>query len=264
MPTAYLLVSHGSRDPRPEIAMHQLARLVKKRVQSKLIDKSLQLHREGMGVAAATKTICDVCIGTAFLELSSQPLQEQIRLFAQSVVNGGCRRVKILPLFLLPGVHVMEDIPREVTQAQQTLGGEIEVDLQPYLGSNPGMRWLIAQQMVGMQVDVWILLAHGSRRRGALQQIEAIATDMGIINAYWAVAPSLEERVRELAVRGHRDIGILPYFLFPGGITDAIAQSMEGLKLQFPGVNLHLAQTLAVNADLADLIGNVILDEAHT
>jgi sirohydrochlorin cobaltochelatase len=40
MPSAYLLVSHGSRDPRQEIAMQQLAKLVKNKLESNL-QKSL-------------------------------------------------------------------------------------------------------------------------------------------------------------------------------------------------------------------------------
>ena len=262
MLTAYLLVSHGSRDPRPEIAMQKLVGLVKKKLQNKFIDKSLQLVMEGMGVTSAT--ICDVCMGAASLEFSPQPLHEQIRLFAKHAILQGCGRLKILPLFLLPGVHVMEDIPREITQAQQALGGEIKLDLQPYLGSEPDMRWLVAKKMVFSKMDAWILLTHGSRRPGSLQQIEELADDLGAVSAYWAVAPSLEERVQELVGKGCKKIGILPYFFFPGGITDAIAQSIEELKLQFPKLNLQLAQPLAASTDLADLIGDVIVNEAHT
>ncbi|WP_088241208.1 sirohydrochlorin chelatase [Calothrix rhizosoleniae] len=261
MSTAYLLVSHGSRDPRPEIAMQTLVGLVKKRVQSKLLDKSLQLVVAGVTPATISY---DVCIGTACLEFSSQPLNEQIRIFAKQAILQGCNHLTILPLFLLPGIHVMEDIPTEVSQAQQALGGEIKLDLQPYLGSEPAMKWLVAKQMVINKVDVWVLLSHGSRRPGSLQQIEAIANDLGAVSAYWAVAPSLGERIPELVSRGYKKIGILPYFFFPGGITDAIAQSIEGLKLQFPEVNLQLAQPLAATTDLADLIGDVIVNETHT
>jgi len=58
--------------------------------------------------------------------------------------------------------------------------------------------------------------------------------------------------------QGYREIAILPYFLFSGGITDAIAQAVEALKLQFPGVSLYLAEPLGVSGELADLIGDLI------
>ena len=261
MPTAYLLVSHGSRDPRPEIAMQQLVWLVKKRVKNKLIDRNLQLVGEGVSITSTI--IYDLCIGTASLEFSPQPLHEQIRLFAKQAILERCDHLKILPLFLLPGVHVMEDIPREVTQAQQVLGGEIKLDLQPYLGSQSNMKWLVAKQMemVSSKVDAWVLLAHGSRRPGSLEQIEKLATDLGAVSAYWSVVPSLQERVQYLVRRGYKMVGILPYFLFLGGITDAIAQSIEGLKLKFPETDLQLAQPLAASTDLAHFIGDVIANE---
>jgi len=52
-----------------------------------------------------------------------------------------------VPLFLLPGVHVIEDIPTEVAIAQQALGQEVKIDLRPYLGTHPGLSCLLANQM---------------------------------------------------------------------------------------------------------------------
>ncbi|MEH2112663.1 sirohydrochlorin chelatase [Nostoc sp.] len=237
MSSAYLLLSHGSRDRRPEIAMQQLARLV----CHKLPKNSEHL------------------VGIAALEMSSQPLHEQIQQFAKSAF-GDCRlsqnenRLKIVPLFLLPGVHVMTDIPAEVALAQQTTGEDIIIELQPYLGSHPNLEKLLAKQIDTIKAEVWILLAHGSRRPGSQETVEAIAARLGAVTAYWAGPPSLESRVKELVTAGYREIAILPYFLFAGGITDAIATSIEALKLQFSAVNFQLAQPLGASAELAELI----------
>ncbi|MFM7367619.1 MAG: sirohydrochlorin chelatase, partial [Sphaerospermopsis kisseleviana] len=54
MSSAYLLVSHGSRDPRPNIAMQQLAKLL-----------SLKLPDS------------EHLVGIATLELNTQPLNQQ-------------------------------------------------------------------------------------------------------------------------------------------------------------------------------------------
>jgi sirohydrochlorin cobaltochelatase len=235
MPSAYLLVSHGSRDPRPEIAMRQLAALVSEKLPSR--------NREKL-------------VGIACLEVSEQPLHEQIKEFAQSVT--GCDRLKIVPLFLSPGVHVMQDIPQEIALAQQALGENITIDLQPYLGSHPQLGTLFAQQISTHPTAARILLAHGSRRPGSQQPVEALAAKLADAIAYWSLAPSLESRVKELVLLGKREIAILPYFLFPGGITDAIAQSVEALKLQFPGVTFYLAAPLGASAELAKLIWDLI------
>jgi len=250
MPFAYLLVSHGSRDPRPEIAMRQLAGLVYNKFQknhSPVNSKNL--------------------VGIASLEMSSQPLQEQIRQFAKSAFACGCvdvqqlglgHRLNIVPLFLLPGVHVMTDIPAEVALAQEAIGQDVMIDLRPYLGTHPSLKELLAKPMAAIEAEAWILLAHGSRRPGSQQPIEAMAASLGAVAAYWAGPPSLESRAKELVAAGYRKIAILPYFLFAGGITDAIAASVEELKLQFPTVTLQLAQPLGASAELADMIWDLV------
>ncbi|MDZ8050084.1 MAG: sirohydrochlorin chelatase [Aulosira sp. ZfuVER01] len=239
MSSAYLLVSHGSRDPRPEIAMQQLAGLIR--------DKLKNTNKQ--------QNLFDI----AYLELSPEPLHAQIKQFAESAFAANCNRLKVIPLFLLPGVHVMNDIPDEITLAQEALGQDIIVDLQPYIGSHPSLESFIAKQIATQNIAAWILLAHGSRRPGSQQPLEAMAENLGAVTAYWSIDPSLESRVKELIAVGKREIAILPYFLFPGGITDAIAQSIETLKLQFPLVNFHLAQPLGANTEeLAQLIWDLI------
>ncbi|WGV24452.1 sirohydrochlorin chelatase [Halotia branconii] len=242
MSSAYLLVSHGSRDPRPEIAMQHLAGLVNHKLQ-----KSISPPKS------------ENIVGIAYLEMSSKPLHEQITKFAQSALAGGCNRLKIIPLFLLPGVHVMTDIPTEIALAQQTFGQDIIIDLEPHLGSKPGLEKLLTKQMATIKTQAWILLAHGSRRPGSQQPVETMAANLGAVSAYWATSGSLESRVKELIAAGKREIAILPYFLFTGGITDAIAQSVEELKLHFPTVTFQLAQPLGASAELADLIWELIL-----
>jgi len=60
---------------------------------------------------------------------------------------GGYNCFQVVPLFLLLGVHVIEDIPTEVAIAQQALGQEVKIDLRPYLGTHPGLSCLLANQM---------------------------------------------------------------------------------------------------------------------
>jgi sirohydrochlorin cobaltochelatase len=235
MKSAYLLVSHGSRDPRPEIAMQQLADLV---------STHLEYSKHLVGIAA--------------LELQLEPLHQQMITFARHPDIAGVTSLEIVPLFLLPGVHVMQDIPAEITLAKQVLGEDMIINLHPHLGSHPGLVKILSQQMATMGAESTILLAHGSRRSQALAPIENIAAQLGAVTAYWAVPPSLELRIQDLVAAGKREIAILPYFLFTGGITDAIAQSLEKLKLQFPAVTFQLAAPLGASTELAEIIGDLI------
>jgi len=280
MSSAYLLVSHGSRDPRPQFAMEQLAKLIS---QSKALveaadraqttdNKSSSQNTlkprlsKSFPAGLAAPPVEEALVGTACLELSAEPLHEQIRQFGDRLASlseagalaPGYNRIQVVPMFLLPGVHVMEDIPAEVAIAQQTLRQEVKINLQPHLGTHPDLRHLLANSMSAITADAWILLAHGSRRAGSKQSVEVLAKQLDAVAAYWAVPPKLESRVKSLVSKGYKQIGILPYFLFSGGITDAIAQSVEQIKQEFPSVNFHLAEPIGVSAELADLIVDLI------
>lgn len=256
MSSAYLLVSHGSRDSRPQVAMERLSWLLSQsqtRTQTTLQVPTIA----GFQGSKSEKNISNPLVGTACLELAPVPLHEQIREFGDRALKYGYNRIEIVPLFLLPGIHVMEDIPAEVAIAQKTLG-RLKLELKPHLGTHPGLVNLLAKKQATTKAEAGILLAHGSRRAGAKQPVEAIAEQLGVVSAYWAVPPSLASRVQELVTAGHEQIGIIPYFLFAGGITDAIADSVEQLQGQFPAVDIRLAEPLGASQELALLILDLV------
>jgi sirohydrochlorin cobaltochelatase len=273
MPSAYLLVSHGSKDRRPELSMQQLAALVchekPNNIFQGVIDNPVNAACGDSRIISPPKSVN--IVGTACLELGVEPLHKQIENFAYRLAkegfykfgldnlgldNSALNALKILPIFLSPGVHVMEDIPSEVALAQQNLDSNtnIRISLLPYLGTHPGVMQLLAKQMASQVLPTWILLAHGSRRPGGNQPVEYIADSLGAIAAYWSTPPNLQSLVKELVDKGWKEIGIQPYFLFSGGITDKIARTTEELKFQFPGVNLYLNDPLGPSIDLAKII----------
>jgi sirohydrochlorin cobaltochelatase len=235
---AYLLVSHGSRDPRPDVAMQQLAELL------------TDILPQGENL-----------VGVATLEANVQPLHLQIQDFAYRVQAFGCKVVQIIPLFLLPGFHVMTDIPAEIALAKQAINEGMTIELSPYLGSYPGLQKLMAKMITMAKADRSIILAHGSRRSGSHSPVETIAASVGAVTAYWSVPPTLEVRVEELITTGYKQIAIFPYFLFTGGITDAIALSVKKLELQFPSVSFDFMQPLGTSREFADLIGDFIREK---
>ena len=84
--------------------------------------------------------------------------------------------------------------------------------------------------------------------------IEEIAKKLGAFTAYWAVTPNLETRVEKLVSAGYNKIGIVPYFLFAGNITDAISATVDELKIKFSSVNFQLVEPLGARNELANLI----------
>jgi sirohydrochlorin ferrochelatase len=190
----------------------------------------------------------------AYLELAPLSLHQRIEQIAEKRQKLGVERLEILPLFLLPGVHVKEDIPREIEIARRNLKTDMTIALHPYLGSYDGLVDILAQQLESSPADATILLAHGSRRPGGKEFCEAIANRLGAIAAYTLVSPTLEERLTSLTEMGAKKISILPYFLFAGSITDAIAKQVEQLRQAFPHLQLQLGEPLGVTTQLADVI----------
>jgi sirohydrochlorin ferrochelatase len=259
---SYLLVVHGSRDSRQQSALAQLCQLLRQELATNAIldrGKCLELN----SVITLNQRIAILKqpqlppLDYACLEFASLPLAQTIVNFAQRSKQAGYRKVLILPLFLLPGVHVTVDLPTQVNQAQQILGGQIDLELGSYLGNHFRMFDFLQRQFekITTQIsDGRILLAHGSRRVGANQPCQILASQLQATPAYWSVPPYLPESIEKLVRQGKKKIAILPYFLFTGKITEAIAQQVAKLQQLFPGVELILSQPLGATAELANLI----------
>lgn len=230
MPSAYLLVSHGSRDPRPAASIAQLA------------------DRVGQRVSAP--------VGTAVLECAPTPLSVQIEQFSQQV--GSDTSIELVPLFLLPGVHMSEDIPEQIDLARSRI--QSPLTLLPHVGSHPEIAALLERRFG--DAENRILLSHGSRRSGVNELVEAIGTQINAAIAYWLVPPSVSDQIAQLVNQECQQITILPYFLFSGGITDAIGKSIKDLTQQYPEINLQLLSPIDLSDDLVDLVVDLI--ESHT
>ncbi len=260
--SAYLLVAHGSRDPRFQLNLKRLAQLVQKQLENRLAISQHKNHNHKDGkkrkILATKSTLSSeierCLVNTACLELSTVPLHDSIEQMARVTDRAGLQKLQILPLFLLPGVHVREDLPAQVEQAQQRLGSNPLLDLRPYLGSSPNLSQLLAGQFEALNAEARIIVAHGSRRPNANQTLERLASELKATIAYWSVSPHLAERVEELVKAGHQKIGIIPYFLFTGGITEAIQEQLRQLEIAFPKVELVLGQPLGATTELAEII----------
>ncbi|KAI9133506.1 sirohydrochlorin chelatase [Acaryochloris sp. CCMEE 5410] len=234
--SAYLLVAHGSRDPRSQASLHQLGEGVK---------QSLQSQRDR-----------PLWVKTATLEFGSVPLKQQICNWGQQLTH--IDQLVILPLFLLPGTHVRVDIPDVVTTVRQFLPKSLEIEVRSHLGSHPNLFQILRATMAGTDVDRWILLSHGSRYPGGNQPVEALAQQLDAAPAYWSVSPSLRQTVTQMAAHPGLKVGIKPYFLFTGSIIDTISQEVDQLKCDFKHINLTFSSPLEPSAPLVHLIQDLI------
>ncbi|MEM7556412.1 MAG: sirohydrochlorin chelatase [Cyanobacteria bacterium P01_A01_bin.84] len=255
--SAYLLVSHGSRDPRPKSAMGELGWQISKKISKPVWNYfPEELGKKSSQVLTMGTNRRDF-VGIAYLELVTKPLHQQIINFARLANDNGCDRIQILPLFLLEGVHLKEDIPSEVALAQKLLGKKITLDVRPHLGSHFGLQEMIAKKITNKS-STKIIVSHGSRRRNANVQLEVMAENLGAAIAYTSISPNLESLVLDCVTTGSQAIAIVPYFLFPGNITDTIAQTVEKLTLQFPAVSFQLTEPIGASTELAELIWDLV------
>ncbi len=107
MSSAILLVAHGSRRPAANAELLKVAELLRPRVAPAVVE-------------------------IAYLELTTPSIPEGLNLCLKHGVNS----VRILPYFLSPGAHVVEDLERERADFA-TRFPEVEFTLCPPMGLHP-------------------------------------------------------------------------------------------------------------------------------
>jgi sirohydrochlorin cobaltochelatase len=245
--SAYFLIAHGSRDSRSRQALEACVLLVRQEL-------------------AADETLPNPwpLVGSGVLEFGDRPLSEQIATFAQAAARDGVETVYLLPLFLMLGNHVQQDLPDAIQEAQAQTAG-INLVLCPSLGSHPDLGQLVQERMAENHCDRWLLLAHGTRRTGGNAPIAALADQLGAVPSYWSTEPSLETQLQAIASYQEsaesspqqgspQRIGIVPYFLFTGSIIDAIGETVSQLRSKFPKLELQITHPLNPSPLLAKLL----------
>jgi sirohydrochlorin cobaltochelatase len=226
---AYLLVAHGSRDP-------HFAQSVNR-------------------VAAACARSISATVGAAYLELAPTSLTNQITVFARQL---GCQELRILPLFLAPGVHSSIDLPTAITEAQADLETSCQLVLLAPLGNS--MASILQPIRDTLPVDT-VFLAHGSRHAGDF--LLGLAAELRANPAFWAIFPptepeaTLANRVTDFSQSA--EIGVLLYFLFPGKTSIAIEAAISELKLRFPHSHIRSTALLGEEPTVIEKIGQLLL-----
>lgn len=113
-----LLVAHGSRKASSNAAIAALTEKLRQRL-------------------AATDFSA---INHAFLELTDPSIPQGIA----SLIDRGAKQVVVMPYFLAPGTHVVDDVPELVDKARSQYP-EIQFTVMPYLGETEGIIDLILQ-----------------------------------------------------------------------------------------------------------------------
>lgn len=234
--SAYFLVAHGSRNPNYLLQLQNLAILIQQEIN--ISNKYLPI------------------VKTGYLELAKIPLFQSIINFALELSSqGNYQSIKIIPLFLSSGVHVKQDIPREIQLARKHLkNNHVSLQLMPFLGSHDNLLTVLERKFAQFNTQKKILLAHGSSLEQSNQECQKIATQLDVDLTYWSINPKLNEKIASLSNSGVDSVAIIPYFLFEGRITRAIADNIKELKAKYAHLKLYLDSPIGVSQDLANLI----------
>ena len=250
---------HGSRDYRTQAAANNLRQLLITKYQSmNILTQHNYLEQDLIDfepkMTVSSTNLKPPLIAVAALELADLPLSESLINFAQKVSCQGIKQIKVIPLFLVPGVHVTEDIPAEISLAIEQINHQVQIKLSPYLGKYSAIVPLLSRNFAELSGKTRILIAHGTRSSAGTNYYQSLANQLGAEMAYWSTSPGFTDKITAAINSGIKKIAILPYFLFPGKITEAIATEINKLQQQYPQVELCLGQPLGATETLAELI----------
>ena len=260
---AYFLVFHGSRDCRTQTAALNLRNLsIAKKQPKNILTQHNYLEKNPNQIDSKSTTLSSSLplIEIAALELADLSLSESLINFARRAGIEGYQRIKVIPLFLAPGVHVREDIPREIALATEQIGDRVTIELLPYLGKYSEIVTLLARQFEDLSAKTRILIAHGSKLLAVAEYYQELGTKLGVDVAYWSTEPRFNEQIKIKIAAGSKEIALVPYFLFPGRITSAIAEEVSMLQQEYPEVELRLGKPLGSTPAIAELIANSSLN----
>ena len=259
---AYFFVIHGSRNRETQLAASQLEHLLIEKIESRMTIELSYLEGNLPSSKLENIRLLDYpqipLIKIAALELAPLPLNKSLVGFAQKASSLGFNRIKVIPLFLAPGVHVSEDIPLEISLATKQINNLVIIELSTFLGKYSEMARLLTDKFSDLSAQTRILVAHGSRLPKVADYYQNMADRLNAVMAYWSLSPSLEEQLEVQIKAGKTRIAILPYFLFPGKITQTISTKVASLQAKYPQVELLLGQPLGATEAIAELIAKEI------
>jgi|SRR5215210_1843135 len=235
---AFLVVGHGSRDPRGAREFHELVGLVRER-------------NPGLPVEGG------------FIELSRPPIGECMNRLAEE----GARDVAAVPLMLLAAGHAKDDIPATLVR-EGIEHPEMEFSYGRALGVRPELLELMEERISAVvreaeKPDTAVLVVgRGSSDPDANSDVAKITRLFYEGRPYPMVEsafismtpPGVAEGLDRLRRLGAGRIVVFSYFLFTGVLEERIRDEAEAFAAENPGVEVRYAGYFGPDERLADLL----------
>ena len=116
-----------------------------------------------------------------------------------------------------------------------------------------------------MSIEVWVLIAHGSRRAESSKEHAALcaavsaAAGTDVRPAYLELAePSILDAVAGAAADGATTVRLLPYFLHPGNhVREDLPRLAETARVAHPGIDVDLRTHVGADPRLVELLASL-------
>ena len=112
-----LILAHGSREKSTEDTLSEIIAMLKQDMKECLIE-------------------------TAYLQFNENNLEAGLN----RLVNQGAKDIKVIPYFLFDGIHIREDIPREIEQYLADKDG-IKISIGKTLGADKRLAMILTDRV---------------------------------------------------------------------------------------------------------------------
>ena len=235
---AFLVVGHGSRDPRGAREFHELVGIVRER-------------NPGLAVEGG------------FIELSRPPIGECVNRLAE----GGARNVAAVPLMLLAAGHAKDDIPATLVR-EGIEHPEMEFRYGRALGVRPELLELMEERISAVVPDeekpdtAVLVVGRGSSDPDANSDIAKITWLFYEGRPYPMVEsafismtpPGVGEGLDRLRRLGAKRVVVFSYFLFTGVLEERIRDEAERFAAENSDVEVRYAGYFGPDGRVADLL----------
>jgi sirohydrochlorin cobaltochelatase len=235
---AFLVVGHGSRDPRGAREFHELVGLVRER-------------NPGLAVEGG------------FIELSRPPIGECVNRLAEE----GARDVAAVPLMLLAAGHAKDDIPATLVR-EGIEHPEMEFRYGRALGVRPELLELMEERISAVVPDrekpetAVLVVGRGSSDPDANSDIAKITRLFYEGRPYPMVEsafismtpPGVWEGLDRLRRLGAKRVVVFSYFLFTGVLEERIRDEAERFAAENSEVEVRYAGYFGPDGRVADLL----------
>ena len=183
-------------------------------------------------------------------------------------VKEGATKIILMPVFLLPGVHVIKDIPEQVNSAQ-LIFPEVSIRISDPLAASNQLVVDTAERIADKQIDTKkkqavLLVSHGSRYKEASETFQLLKEelqneleDITVYDSYLKTSePSFENKLEQLATTDYQVIYVVPHFFSIGSFPEKIEQTVTSFQQKYKETSIVFIDPIHFNKNIHSTIQN--------